>query len=169
MGGWVGGWVVVGGWVDGWVGELTLSMSAASRSMNFSWAEEEEEEEEERSGEGGGEEGGGGGGGRRGHAKGLGHGPAHGLGLLVAGGDLVGGGWVGGLGRGERGGSNEVLDSYGWVGGWVGGWMNSYIGGWVGGVGGGWAGRTLRGRPRARWWWALKMEAARPWNVPAVR
>ena len=30
------------------------------------------------------------------------------------------GGWVGGLGRGERGGWNEVLDSMGW---WVGGWV----------------------------------------------
>ena len=29
------------------------------------------------------------------------------------------GGWVGGwVGRGERGGSNEVLGVYGWVGGW---------------------------------------------------
>ncbi len=39
-----------------------------------------------------------------------------------------GGGWVGGLwkGRGDRGGSNEVLYVlYGWVGGWVGRTWNS--------------------------------------------
>ena len=35
------------------------------------------------------------------------------------------GGWVGGLGRGGRGGSNEVLWAWiGWVGGWVGGWID---------------------------------------------
>ena len=33
------------------------------------------------------------------------------------------GGWVGGLGRGERGGSNVLLEAVGQVGGWVGGWV----------------------------------------------
>ena len=34
------------------------------------------------------------------------------------------GGWVGGCGRGDQGGWNELLDFHGWVGGWVGRWVD---------------------------------------------
>ena len=38
------------------------------------------------------------------------------------------GGWVGGLGRGDRGGSNEVLYVlYGWVGGWVSSYLSVVV------------------------------------------
>ena len=44
---------------------------------------------------------------------------------------LAVGGWVGGLGRGERGGLNEVLDLYGWwMGRWVGGEVSTCSGLW---------------------------------------
>ena len=108
---WVGGWVDREG-LPGPVAGLALAAAAVKLTANTQLLEGE----------------GGGGRGRGGGEEVLGS-----LLLPIA---VCCGGWVGGLGRGEGGGLNEVLESMdgwliiqgerergGWVGGWVGGWM----------------------------------------------